>query len=104
MNDAKKDTPFYCEELKKPLKDIKEDIFFRADNFQDAPWYGEFLNFTRIGICHPASEHVLEVQKALKIMGYLSHTSEHNGKIYVVPGEVVSTVQTKPVKRTGMER
>ena len=28
--------------LETPLEDIREDVFFRADNFQDEPWYGEF--------------------------------------------------------------
>lgn len=32
-------------------------------------------------------EHVLEVQKALKVMGYPTHAAERNGKTYLLPGE-----------------
>ena len=73
------------EELNKPLDEIKEDIFFRADNFKDEKWYGEFLLYTRIGVCQPSPEHSLEVQKALKIMGYSTRTSEKDGKLYILP-------------------
>ena len=29
----------YRRELEKPLEEIREDPFFRADNFQEEPWY-----------------------------------------------------------------
>jgi len=77
----------YREEFKKPLEDINEDIFFRADNFQNEAWYDEFLLFTAIGVCQPNPEHVSEIQKALKIMGYHTRTSELAGKTYILPGE-----------------
>ena len=85
---------FYKEEFKKPLEEIKEDIFFRADNFKNEEWYGDFLIYTQIGVCQPSPEHALEIQKALKIMGYPTHTSEHKGKICITPG-----VQREPEQR-----
>lgn len=73
--------------LETPLEDIREDVFFRADNFQDEPWYGEFQIYRNLGVCQPKPEHVLEVQKALKVMGYPTHAAERNGKTYLLPGE-----------------
>ena len=35
----------YRELMEKPIEEIKEDIFFRMDNFQHEPWYGEFELF-----------------------------------------------------------
>ena len=77
----------YRKEFEKPLAGIREDPFLRADNFREEAWYDEFLLYTRIGGCRPAPEHILEVQKALKLMGYPTHTAEHEGKLYVLPGE-----------------
>ena len=73
--------------LETPLADIREDVFFRADNFQNEPWYGEFQIYRNLGVCQPKPEHVLEVQKALKVMGYPTHAAERNGKTYLLPGE-----------------
>ena len=73
--------------LETPLEDIREDVFFRADNFQNEPWYGEFQIYRNLGVCQPKPEHVLEVQKALKVMGYPTHAAERNGKTYLLPGE-----------------
>ena len=73
--------------LETPLEDIREDVFFRADNFQNEPWYGEFQIYRNLGVCQPKPEHVLEVQKALKVMGYHTHAAERNGKTYLLPGE-----------------
>lgn len=73
--------------LETPLEDIREDVFFRADNFQDKPWYGDFQIYRNLGVCQPKPEHVLEVQKALKVMGYPTHAAERNGKTYLLPGE-----------------
>lgn len=95
---------FYREELDKPLEEIKEDMFFRADNFRDEPWYGEFLLYTRIDVCQPAPEHALEVRKALKIMGYPTHTFEKDGKLYIASGEEKNTCATKKQKRQDRER
>lgn len=73
--------------LETPLEDIREDVFFRADNFQNEPWYGEFQIYRNLGVCQPKPEHVLKVQKALKVMGYPTHAAERNGKTYLLPGE-----------------
>ena len=74
--------------LSKPLEEIKQDIFSRADNFKDKVWYGDFVMYTRIGTCQTSPDHALELQKALKIMGYSTHTAERNGNLYVMPGAV----------------
>ena len=73
--------------LETPLEEIQEDVFFRADNFQNEPWYDEFMIYRNLGVCQPRPEHALEVQKALKVMGYPTHTAERNGKTYLLPGE-----------------
>lgn len=95
---------FYREELDKPLEEIKEDMFFRADNFRDEPWYGAFLLYTRIGVCQTTPEHALEVRKALKIMGYPTRTFEKDGKLYIAPGEEKAPAPQKSKKRQDRER
>lgn len=87
----------------KPLDEIKEDIFFRPDNFKDEKWYGDFQMFLAIGTCTPAKESLSEVQKALKIMGFLTHPKEHNGKIFIVPGREAEK-PTVTRKRQDLER
>ena len=82
-----REIPFYQQALSKPLEEITEDIFLRADAFSDAPWYDDFLMFRSIGVCEPNRDYALEVQKALKMMGYVTHTKERDGRLYVVPGE-----------------
>ena len=74
--------------LSKPLEEIKQDIFFRADNFKDKAWYEDFVMYTRIGTCQTSPDHALELQKALKIMGYSTHTTERGGALYISPGAV----------------
>lgn len=74
--------------MAKPIEEIKEDSFFRSDNFKNEPWYGDFQMFMTIGVCTPAAEHALQVRKALKVMGYTTHISVRGGETYVVPGEV----------------
>lgn len=83
-----KEQPFYETALEKPLEEITEDIFLRAEAFEDAPWYGEFLFFTRIGMCQTKPEHIEAVRKALKMMGYPTHTVKHDEGIFILPGEV----------------
>ena len=73
--------------LETPLEEIREDVFFRADNFQNEPWYGEFQIYRNLGVCQPRPEHALEVQKALKVMGYPTHAAEKDGQLYLLPGE-----------------
>ena len=81
--------------LNKPLAEITEDPFFRADNFENEPWYDDFQMYLHIGVCQPKPEHALQVQKALKIMGYTTHTAEHGGKLYLAPGEAGNRQQKK---------
>lgn len=73
--------------LAKPIEAIREDIFFRPDNFRDEPWYEEFQIFLAIGVCQPPEEHALQIRKALKVMGFLTHTTSREGKTYILPGE-----------------
>ena len=81
--------------MAKPIEEIREDIFFRPDNFQEEPWYGEFQLFLAIGVCQPAAEHILQVRKALKVMGFLTHTAIREGKTSILPGELCkSPVET----------
>lgn len=89
----------YREILNKPLEKITEDVFFRADNFQNEPWYGDFKLYLFTGVCQPKPEHILELQKALKIMGYPTHTFKYDGKLFVVPGEVRNTARKKDRER-----
>lgn len=84
--DFNNDRP-YREELKKTLEDIKEDIFFRADNFEGEAWYDDLMLYMKIGVCQPEPEHIPELQKALKIMGYDTHVWETNRKPYLMPGD-----------------
>ena len=39
----------YRELMAKPIDEIREDIFFRPDNFQDEPWYGDFQMYGDAG-------------------------------------------------------
>ncbi len=87
----------YQELMAKPIDEIREDIFFRADNFRDEPWYDEFQIYMVIGICEPPEEYALQVRKALKVMGYDTHTTVLNGKTYIVPGEI----RQEPKEKTG---
>ena len=77
----------YRESMAKPIEDIKEDIFFRADNFQDEPWYDDFQLYMVLGVCQTSEENALQIRKALKIMGFSTHTTSRNGKIYILPGD-----------------
>ena len=95
MNQSRKDTlseensskKWYREEFRKPLEEIKEDIFFRPDNFQGEAWYEDVLLYTRIGICQPEPEHMETVQKALRILGFRTHVANRDGRDYLAPGE-----------------
>ena len=73
--------------MAKPIEEISEDISFRPDNFQEEPWYGDFQMFLAIGVCQPPEEHTLQVRKALKVMGYDTHTVLREGKTFILPGE-----------------
>ena len=88
----------YRELMAKPIDEIREDIFFRADNFRDELWYGDFQMYMAIGVCTPPEEHALQVRKALKVMGYATHTANRNGQTYVLPGEVRQAAQEPKAK------
>ena len=88
--DCDHDRP-YREEFRKPLEEIKEDIFFREDNFEGEAWYGDLMLYMRIGVCQPEPKHIPELQKALKIMGYQTHVMENREKPYLVPGDSCKT-------------
>ena len=95
MNGGYYDIACVC--VENPLDARCEDVFFRADYFQNEPWYGEFQIYRNLGVCQPKPEHVLEVQKALKVMGYPTHAAERNGKTYLLPGEQ-QPVSTKTLR------
>ena len=81
----------YRERMAKPIDEIREDIFFRPDNFRDEPWYGDFRMYMAIGVCQPPEEHVPQVRKALKVMGLPTRTAGRDGRTYVLPGEAPQT-------------
>ena len=43
----------YRELMAKPIEELKEDIFFRMDNFQNELWYGELKLYLTLGVCKP---------------------------------------------------
>ena len=91
--------------MARPIEEIKEDNFFRMDNFQHEPWYGEFELFLVAGICQPPEKHVLQVRKALKVMGYDTHTVSRDGRTYILPGEARQTArEPEPKKHDDRER
>ena len=65
----------------------KEDMFLRVDAFKDKPWYGDVVLFTRIGTCKPKAEHVPEVCKALRQLGYAVRLKAKEGELYVFPAK-----------------
>ena len=89
----------YRELMAKPIDEIKKDIFFRADNFRDEPWYDDFQIYMAIGVCQPPEEHTLQVRKALKVMGLPTHVANRDGKTFVLPGEARQTEQQPKSKQ-----
>ena len=51
-----------------PIEQIKEDVFFRADNFEKESWYGDLQMYLAIGVCKPDRDCVADLQKALKVL------------------------------------
>ena len=70
----------------KPIEEITHDPFFRVDNFKDEKWYGDLKMFLSIGMCSTTKRKSDEMQKALKVLGYSSHTQEKDGKLFLLPG------------------
>lgn len=85
--------------LEQPLEKIRQDIFFRADNFQGQPWYDDLLIYKTIGVCSPSPAHTMTVQKALKVLGYTTHTVRRNNKTYICPGEERQTDRNSQSKK-----
>ena len=50
---ANEERPFYYELMAKPIEEIREDIFFRYDNFRDEQWYEDFHMYLAICVCTP---------------------------------------------------
>ena len=69
----------------KPLEEIKEDLFFRPDNIKDEWWYDDLMMFRALGVCKPEKEAVVNLQKALKVLGYDTESKELNGMLFLVP-------------------
>ena len=86
-----------------PLEEIKEDIFFRADNFQNEKWYGDLQIYRAIGVCKPEKDCVPDLQKALKVLGFPAQTREIDGDLFLVP-QRERQKQTPPRQKQEMER
>lgn len=68
-----------------PLEELKEDIFFRADNFEREAWYGDLQMYQAIGVCNPKRDHALDLQKALKVLGYSTNIKKNDKGLFLVP-------------------
>lgn len=84
-----------------PLEEIKEDIFFRADNFKNEAWYGDLQMYLAIGVCKPDRGSLPDLQKALKVLGYPTQTSEIDEELFLIPHR---ERQTQPNHKQKMER
>ena len=73
-----------------PLEEIKEDIFFRADNFE-------------IGVCKPEKDCVSDLQKALKVLGCPTQTRKIDGELFLIP-QRERQKKTPPRHKQEMER
>lgn len=82
-----------------PLEKIKEDIFFRADNFQREKWYGDLQMFMAIGVCKPNPENVSDLQKALKVLGYSTQTKKNENGLYLVPQREMQKHRKRDLER-----
>ncbi|MEH2949195.1 hypothetical protein AALD74_14295 [Lachnospiraceae bacterium 48-21] len=86
-----------------PIEQIKEDVFFRADNFEKESWYGDLQMYLAIGVCKPEKDCVADLQKALKVLGYPTRISENDGEPFVLP-QRERQKQTPPRHKQEMER
>lgn len=86
-----------------PIEQIKEDVFFRADNFEKESWYGDLQMYLAIGVCKPEKDCVADLQKALKVLGYPTRISENDGEPFVLP-QRERQKQTQPRHKQEMER
>ena len=86
-----------------PLEEIKKDIFFRADNFENEKWYGDLQMYLAIGVCKPDRGSVPDLQKALKILGCPTRMREIDGDLFLVP-QRERQKQPPPRHKQEMER
>ena len=68
-----------------PLEEIKEDIFFRADNFENEKWYGDLQMYLAIGVCKSEKDYVSDLQRALKVLGFSTRMRENDGELFLIP-------------------
>ena len=88
-----------------PVEDIREDIFFRADNFSKEKWYGDLQLFLVLGVCSPCKEDAQNLQRALKVLGYNTKSVNRPDGTYLVPEKSpLQRVSSKPHKSKDMER
>lgn len=86
-----------------PLEQIREDMFFRADNFENEKWYGDLQMYLAIGVCKPDRGCVADLQKALKVLGYNTRISENDGEPFLLP-QRERQKQTPPRQKQERER
>ena len=86
-----------------PLEEIKEDIFFRADNFEKEKWYGDLQMYLAIGVCKPEKDYVSDLQKALKVLGCPTQTRKIDGELFLIP-QRERQKKTPPRHKQEMER
>ena len=86
-----------------PLEEIKEDIFFRADNFENEKWSGDLQMYLAIGVCKPEKYCVSDLQKALKVLGFSTCPREIDGDLFLVP-QRERQKQTPSRQKQEMER
>ena len=67
-----------------PIAEIREDPFFRADNFCNEHWYGDLCIYTVLGMCSPEKADVVNLRKALKVLGYQTKAVNRPDGIYLV--------------------
>ena len=86
-----------------PLEQIREDMFFRADNFEKERWYGDLQMYLAIGVCKPDRGCVADLQKALKVLGYNTRIRENDGEPFLLP-QRERQKQTPPRQKQERER
>lgn len=86
-----------------PLEQIREDMFFRADNFEKERWYGDLQMYLAIGVCKPDRDCVADLQKALKVLGFPTRISENDGEPFLLP-QRERQKQTPPRQKQERER
>lgn len=86
-----------------PLEEIKEDILFRADNFENETWYGDLQMYLAIGVCKPENDCMSDLQRALKVLGFSTRMRENDGELFLIP-QRERQKQIPPRHKQEMER